>query len=216
MNVRFIAPNPREPARPLLDDILNQGTDQIAVVCPFLTPGGVEVLRRHAQRLQLSQSFVVIAWQEPTSLDALNELHQLIPGNLYLHLGVKTPVERGVGPGLMHSKIFFARNGQRCWLWTGSHNLTASAALGVNREAAVVLEGAADERPFQDALDHINRCKQEAVLFDPRDPPPPIGGEQTLVIHAESNVSLKSCPWFVHLRAATTDYDKSGLGGGRC
>ena len=30
-----------------------------------------------------------------------------------------------------------------------------------------------------------------------------------MVIHAESDVSLKSCPWFVHLRAATTDYDRA-------
>jgi hypothetical protein len=41
----------------------------------------------------------------------------------------------------MHSKVFFAKNGQRCQLWAGSHNLTASASQGVNCEAAVLLDG---------------------------------------------------------------------------
>ena len=41
----------------------------------------------------------------------------------------------------MHSKVFFARAGEQCRLWTGSHNLTASAMQGVNCEAAVLVEG---------------------------------------------------------------------------
>lgn len=209
MKVKFIAPNPRERARPVLDEVLRNGTDQIAIACAFLTGGGAEVLKRHADRLRLPNSFVVVAWEPPTSLDALNELHALFPGNLYLHLGVKTPVEKGVGRGLMHSKVFLSSSGNQRWLWTGSHNLTASAALGVNCEAAVVLEGTANEQPFKDALAHLSRIKSEAIVFDPRNPPPPQGGEQTLIIHAECDVGLNPCPWFVHLRAPTTDYDKA-------
>ena len=33
--------------------------------------------------------------------------------------------------------------------------------------------------------------------------------EQTLVIHAECSTILKSLPWYIHLRPATTDYDKA-------
>jgi len=109
----------------------------------------------------------------------------------------------------MHSKVYFARREQQCWLWTGSHNLTASAVLGVNCEAAVVMSGGLDEPVFQDALTHLNRCKSEAIPFDPNNPPPPPTGEQTLIIHAECDVAIKSSPWFVHLRAATTDYDRA-------
>jgi hypothetical protein len=109
----------------------------------------------------------------------------------------------------MHSKVYFARREQQCWLWTGSHNLTASAVLGVNCEAAVVMNGGFDEPLFQDALTHLNRCKSEAILFDPNNPPPPPTGEQTLIIHAECDVAIKPSPWFVHLRAATTDYDRA-------
>jgi hypothetical protein len=169
----------------------------------------VETLKRHAARLRLPDSFVVVAWDAPTSLDALNQLHALIPGKVYVHLGSLTPVERGVGPGLMHSKAFFARAGKQCQLWTGSHNLTASAIQGVNCEAAVLLDGTIDERVFRDALGHLNQCRSEAMLFDPLNPPPALNPEQTLVIHAECHTSLKSAPWFVHLRPSVTDYDKA-------
>lgn len=209
MNVRFIAPDPRHRARPDLDTVLAQGTDQLAIACAFLTLGGVATLKRHAARLRLTDSFVVVAWDVPTSLDALNALHAVMPGNLYVHLGALTPVERGVGPGLMHSKVFYARAGDECRLWTGSHNLTASAMQGVNREAALLLEGNRNEAVFADALTHLNRCRAEAILFDPLNPPPPLNPEQTLVIHAECHSALKGPPWFVHLRPDTIDYDKA-------
>jgi len=40
-------------------------------------------------------------------------------------LGAISPVEISVGAALMHSKVFYARAKDECWLWTGSHNLTA-------------------------------------------------------------------------------------------
>jgi hypothetical protein len=209
MNVRFIAPDPRKRARPDLDALLNSGANQLAISCAFLTPGGVETLKCHAARLNLPDSFVVVAWEHPTSLDSLNALHAVIPGKLYVHLGSLTPVEKKVGPGLMHSKVFYAQAGDRCRLWTGSHNLTASAMQGVNCEAAVLVEGTRRETVFTDALAHLNRCRAEAILFDPLNPPPPLSSEQTLVIHAERHAALKPCPWFVHLRPETTDYDKA-------
>ncbi|MGJ5049948.1 hypothetical protein ACQR09_23015 [Bradyrhizobium oligotrophicum] len=209
MNVRFIAPDPRNRAQPELDNLLSFGTDQLAIACAFLTPGGVEALRRHAARLNQPNSFVVVAWDTPTSLEALNELHTFIPGKLYVHLGSLTPVERGVGPGLMHSKVFFASDGRQCKLWTGSHNLTASAIQGVNSEAAVLIDGTIGEAVFTDALAHLNQCRAEAMLFDPLSPPPPLLPEQTLVIHAECHTVLKPHPWFVHLRPDNTDYDKA-------
>jgi hypothetical protein len=209
MNVRFIAVDPRNRAQPDLDNVLSYGTDQLAIACAFLTLGGVETLKRHAARLNQPNSFVVVAWDFPTSLDALNQLHTLMPGKLYTHLGSLTPVERGVGPGLMHSKVFLATAREQCRLWTGSHNLTASAMQGVNCEAALLIEGTRDEAVFIDALAHLNECRAEAMLFDPLNPPPPLTPEQTLVIHAECLTVLKPHPWFVHMRPDNTDYDKA-------
>jgi hypothetical protein len=209
MNVRFIAIDPRNRAQPDLNNLLSFGSDQLAIACAFLTPGGVETLKRHATRLKQPNSFVVVAWDPPTSLEALNELHTFIPGKLYVHLGSLTPVERGVGPGLMHSKVFFARAGEQCRLWTGSHNLTASAMQGVNCEAAVLIGGTSGEAVFTDALAHLNQCRAEAMPFDPLNPPPSLTPEQTLVIHAECHAALKPHPWFVHLRPDNTDYDQA-------
>ena len=209
MNVRFIAPDPRNRARPELDAVLAHGRDQVAIACAFLTPGGVQTLRRHAAHLSHPDSFVVIGWDNPTSLEALNELHSLMPGNLYVHLGSLTPVERGLGSGLMHSKVFLSKAGNRCQLWTGSHNLTANAMQGVNREAAIVVEGDSGEQVFQDAVEHLKQCRAESIVFDPLNPPPPQRPEQTLVLHAEMHNAVGSPPWFVHLRPNNTDYDRA-------
>lgn len=87
MNVRFISPDARQRAKSILDALLESGTEQIAIACAFLSPGGVELLKRHAGRLRLPDSFVVVAWESATALAALNDLYTLIPGKLYLHLG---------------------------------------------------------------------------------------------------------------------------------
>lgn len=209
MNVTFVGADPRERARPLLDRMLGNGADQIAIACAFLTDGGVELLRRHQRLLALPGSFVVVAWDWPTNLEAVEKLHGLAPGNIYVHLGAETPEEKKVGPGLMHSKVYFARRGDECWLWTGSHNLTASASQGVNCEAAVILGGSTHEAPFRAAVRHLEQCRSEAVVFDPFNPPQQPTPEQTLVIHAECALSPKSPPWYVHLRPATVDYDRA-------
>src|SRR5687768_6111297 len=106
MNVRFVASDPRQPASPILDELLTFGTDQLAISCAFVTGGGVELLQPHVERLRLGPSFVVAAWAEPTSLAAVGDLHALAPGHVYLHLGSLTPVEKGVRPGLVHTKVF--------------------------------------------------------------------------------------------------------------
>lgn len=209
MNIRFIAPDPRQRARPQLDEVLDFGGDQIAIACAFLTGGGVEVLRPHAERLRLPDSFVVVSWERPTTLKVLNELYDLIPGKLYVHLGSLTPVEKGVGRGIMHSKVFLARAAQEFKLWVGSHNLTASASQGVNCEAALRVSGSVDDQLFQDALEHLIRCRDEAILFDPLNPPTWPPGSQTLVIHAERHAGLGHVPWFVHFRPSTTVYDRA-------
>lgn len=208
MEVEFIAANPQERAATLLDELLRQGMDQVCIACAFMTAGGAKFLERHVDRLKLPESFLVVSWGQITDDQALAKLHRLAPGNVYYHLGSESPCEIGVGPGLMHSKVFFARAGNKCWLWTGSHNLTASALQGVNREAGIFLTGTMDERPFQDALRHLRQCRDEAKVFDPANPPPDLRTEQTLVVHAEAEIDLKPLPWYVHLRPSSISYDK--------
>jgi hypothetical protein len=188
--------------------ILVKGVDQVAIACAFVTGAGVALLKRHLNHLRLPNSFLVAAWERPTDPAALASLHTEAPGNVYIHLGDKTPVEKQVGRGLMHSKVFFARSGRDCWMWVGSHNLTANAASGVNLEAAAIIEGTIDDKPLRDSLAHLEACRNEAVLFDPLNLPPISSPEATLVVHAEQHVkSLRRLPWHIHLRPSITDYD---------
>lgn len=211
MNVRFISRDPRGRARPDLDQVLARGTARIAIACAFLTRAGVELLRPHTARLKSPGSFVVVAWEPPTSLDAVQALYELIGDNLRIHLGDKTPEERGGGRGLMHSKVFYAEGGERSWLWTGSHNLTGAASQGVNCEAAILLEGGRHEQPFLDAIAHLSQCYAEAIPFR-EEALPPLGADDdttpTVVIHAEGQALTRLLPWFLHLRLPTESYDK--------
>jgi hypothetical protein len=208
MQARFFSAMPHSQARNELDDVLRNGVDQLSIACAFLTPGGAQALLPHARNLTRTESFLVVATDWPTDLEALSILHKVAPNHLYTHLGYLTPKEKRVGPGLMHSKVFFARKGAHCWLWVGSHNLTTSAMHGANCEAAVIMEGTMEEDIFQDALEHLYRCRDEAVLFDPAKPIQPPKPRDTLVIHAESHDSVKAPSWYVHLYLPTTAYDK--------
>lgn len=209
MNVDFYAADPRERSRPKLDEILRRGGDQVAIACAYCTAAGVEILMRHVSRLGKPDSFVVIAASYPTDYAALNNLHQAIPGNLFVHWGMYSPYEKKNEAALMHSKVFYTRAGSECWLWTGSHNLTGNATQGGNCEAAVLLHGSVDEQPFVDALKHLQACKNEATLYDP-DATPPGGPERAdvLMIHAEADVvPTVPLPWHIHLCLDTADFD---------
>jgi hypothetical protein len=209
MTVDFIAGDPREKARDFLDHIIDSGVDQVAIASAYCTRAGVQLLLRHTARLQNPGSFVVVSADPPTDYQALGNLHLKIFGNLFVHWGASSPVEKKASAALMHSKVFYARAGNECWLWTGSHNLTANATQGGNCEAAIRLHGSADEQPFVDALRHLQRCRGEATLYDP-ETPPVVRGDPTdmLVIHAEAD-SLPSndLPWHVHLCLNSDKFD---------
>jgi len=210
MKVEFFAADPRRKARPSLESLLNNGVDQLAIACAFCTAAGVELLVRHANQLNKQDSFVVVAAAPPTDYQELNRLHRLITPNLYVHWGALAPVEIKGGAPLMHSKVFYARNGRDCWLWAGSHNLTGNATQGGNCEAAILLQGTVDEQPFVDAMHHLLECRNAAKLYDP-DAPLPGGTQQTdiLVIHAEADVLPDmALPWRIHLCLNSAEYDE--------
>jgi hypothetical protein len=211
MDVEFFAADPRKKARPDLEHVLRNGTDQLAIACAFCTAAGVKLLLQHTARLAKPDSFVVVAAAPPTDYPELSRLHSVIPSSLFVHWGASAPFEIKNGAALMHSKVFYARAGRECWLWTGSHNLTGNATQGGNCEAAVLLHGTADERPFVDALQHLLACRNEATLYDP-DAPPPGGAQKAdiLVIHAEADPlpPVGPLPWRIHLCLNSAVFDE--------
>lgn len=168
------------------------------------------MLRRHAARLKTNGSFVVVSWERPTDFEALEELHAAAPGHLYVHFGGAKPEETHVGRPLMHTKVFYARRGRTCWLWTGSHNLTASATQGINGEAAILIEADMSDEVIADGYDHLLACRNEATLFAPGmhgPPEPKVVSQATLVIHAECSASLIAFPWHIQLRVKNDSLD---------
>jgi hypothetical protein len=210
MEVEFFADDPRKKARDRMQDIMGKGTDQLAVASAFCTAAGVALLQKQVPRLRNPDSFVVVSVAYPTDYPALAKLYASIPDNLYTHWGALAPYEKKAGAALMHSKVIYARSGDECWLWTGSHNLTANATQGGNCEAAVILHGAANEQPFVDALQHLITCRTEATLYDPDAPPPGDDAqrENILVIHAEGDPGTTApLPWRIHLCLNSAEFD---------
>ncbi len=216
MQVQFFSSNPRQKARPELDEVLSHGVDQLVVACAYCTAAGVAVLKRHADKFKRPDSFAVLSATPPTDYEELAHLHNLIPGHLFMHWGTIYPYEKENGAALMHSKVFYARSGKECWLWTGSHNLTANATQGANCEAAVLLHGDASEQPFIDALAHLMACRDEAKPYDPSLlPMGSVEQADVLVIHAEIEPSIEgeiksqsgNVSWYIHLCLATPEYD---------
>lgn len=209
MDVEFFASDPRRKARQALDDVMRRGVDQLAIACAFCTAAGVSLLERHTSPLAQPDSFVVVAAAPPTDYVALGDLHMQIPGRVFVQWGAIMPVEAKNGPALMHSKVFYARSGRECWLWTGSHNLTANAAQGGNCEAAILLHGDVDEKPFVDALQHLLACRDSAAVYDPEVEFPQLA-ERTdvLVVHAEADrIPDLPLPWRMHLCLNSAEYD---------
>lgn len=188
---------------------MSNGTDQLVIATGFCTAAGVALLLAHTDRLKGLDSFVVVPSAPPTDYAELAKLHSAIPNNLFVHWGALSPYEKKAGAALMHSKVIYARAGQNCWLWTGSHNFTGNATQGGNCEAAVLITGTADEKPFVDALMHLRACRDEASDYDPdMAPPNDTRREDTLVIHAEGHLDANSgLPCRIHLCLDSPNYD---------
>jgi hypothetical protein len=109
----------------------------------------------------------------------------------------------------MHSKVFYSEAGDKCWLWVGSHNLTARATTGANFEAAILLAGHPSEEPFRAAREHIEECRRESSPC-PEEPIPKLDGDEVdvVVVNAEADqFSSLSPPWHVRLGLRSSEYD---------
>src|SRR5688572_15996039 len=69
---------------------------------------------------------------------------------------------------MLHSKVYYMEcaDGSASAI-IGSHNVTGFAMLGLNGEAAVLLEGPKTSPEFQKIRCHIASAKAEAMAYDP-------------------------------------------------
>lgn len=163
LNVRFIHPDANGRGREPLEEVLAHGTQKLAFACAFMTDAGYKIISPYLHQIKKDGSFGVISIQQPTSYGALKDMIEKYPGNVFVHLGsVFDHYEVGNYVGLMHSKLFLASDGKTTKVLCGSHNLTASALLGFNMEAATLTEGPSDDPFFRDVEAHLEDCKSKS------------------------------------------------------
>ena len=164
LTIRFIHPDANGRGREPLEEVLAHGTEKLAFACAFMTDAGYEIISPHLALIDKPGSFAVVSIQQPTSREALEDLFAKHPGNVFVHLGtIFDYFEAGSYVGLMHSKLFLASDGRTTKVFCGSHNLTASALLGFNLEAATIIEGPADDPFFIDVETHLNDCREKSA-----------------------------------------------------
>ena len=210
MDVEFIPVDAHGNARRELDQLLSKGTERIMIASAFCTGAGVAIRDRHLTRLRLPGSCLVVSADYPTDTAAVNELAVDAPGNVWMHQTGKLPFEVKVGSALMHSKVYFAEAGEKCWLWVGSHNLTARATCGANLEAAIRLTGHPSEIPFVEARKHIEACRTESTLCPFEIPPMPDGDPVDIIaVHSEADeLPERPFPWHVRMGLRSAEYDE--------
>lgn len=213
MTVEFISADIHRSAYARVDAVMAFGSDELALAVCYCTEAGARLLTRHASRLCNSvDCFAIVSNEDINDFEALDRINrQHLNGHLFLHLGGTAPREGKLTP-LMHSKVVYARRGNECQLWVGSHNLTRNG-LSANIEAATLISGHANEQVFQDARNHLHEIRSEAVVFTPppKVPPPPFSVD-LLTIHAECSASAiaapsAASPLYVSLTLNTTSCD---------
>ena len=163
LSIRFIHPDANGRGREPLEEVLAHGTEKLAFACAFMTDAGYAIIAPYLPQISKPGSFGVISIQQPTSYNALKHMFEKYPSNSYVHLGsIFDHFEAGNYVGLMHSKLFLASDGTTTKVFCGSHNLTASALLGFNMEAATLIEGPSDDPFFHDVEEHLNDCRSKS------------------------------------------------------
>ena len=218
MKIDFISPDPHGAADSRMDDVLAFGTDELAMAFCYLTEPGLDFIKPHALRLtQTANCFAVFSDEDSNKREVLWAAKDMLRDHVRYHRGGLSPQEYRNGPR-MHSKLIYARRGDTCRLWVGSHNLTRNALIGANIEAALCIEGLYSEQIFRDARSHLDRV---FIGADPDPgpggtPPPPNPAIETLLhVHAECHeptaLQCGNFPMHIELRLDVTDCDSALL-----
>lgn len=145
------------------------------IVTGFATVDGIRLLPsclRSGNRLQT----LVVGAGTRRAFDGLNELIENgVPRDrLYIHLGHSRPTKEGATykflryHPMLHGKVYlFEYPDKRFAAVIGSHNVTHFALNGLNSEAAVLLTGPTSDKSYTSIVEHIDRCRREAGVYDP-------------------------------------------------
>ena len=173
VNLQILFDLPQREIASLLSDRLSRCTSA-SLVAGFMTAAGIEAIAGPLRRAPGKLATLVIGagtYQAFQAFDGLLDAG-LPPDRLHVHLGFSGPSGGRDNPfhryrPMLHSKVYLMEMaGGTASAFVGSHNLTGFALLGLNGEAGVLIEGAADEPEFVALRRHIAECVAQATVFD--------------------------------------------------
>jgi hypothetical protein len=163
---------PQEEIASLLVDRI-AGSSSTSIVTGFATPGGLAAIAPPIRARPLCLRTLIVGAATYPGFEVLDELliAGVPPDRLHVHLGhtretggKKNPFAR-YHP-MLHSKVYYMElPDSRACAFIGSHNVTSFALIGLNGEAAILLEGPADSPEFGKIRDHIETARNQAVRY---------------------------------------------------
>ena len=175
VSARVLFDKPQQEIRSLISDRLDR-CRSASLVAGFMTVEGIEAiadsLRTHPAKL----NHLVVGAGTYSAFEAIDRLIDagVDPGNLHVHLGFTRKTRANARHAflryhpMLHSKVYLMEMGNgTSSAFIGSHNLTGFALMGLNGEAAVLLEGPSSSPQFDDIRNHIAEAVQQAAVYDP-------------------------------------------------
>jgi hypothetical protein len=143
------------------------------IVVGFATKNGLEAIDAPIQANPSAVDAFVIGAGTYSAFDAFDRLLErgVRSEAVRVHLGHamnNARRKRDCFRPMLHSKVYYMEDaGGNASAIIGSHNLTGFALLGMNGEAAVLLEGQKSCAEFAKIRSHIDTLKNEAVVYSP-------------------------------------------------
>ncbi|CAH0243398.1 hypothetical protein ROS9278_02953 [Roseomonas sp. CECT 9278] len=173
VTVRVLFDQPQHEIASLLRDRLTR-CRSASLVAGFMTSAGIEAIAAPLHGAPGKLSALVIGagtYQAFQAFDGLLDAG-VPPDRLHVHLGFSGPSGGKDNPfhryrPMLHSKVYLMEMADgTASAFVGSHNLTGFALLGLNGEAGVLIDGAADEPEFVALRRHIAECVSQATAYD--------------------------------------------------
>jgi hypothetical protein len=176
VSVRVLFGEPQHEIASLLRSRLSSCVS-VSMVAGFMTVEGIEAIAVPLRLAPGKLDCLVVGAATWRAFEALDRLVAagVLPSALFVHLGrSRATTSSGARHAflryhpMLHSKVYLMEMGDgTAAAFVGSHNLTGFALYGLNGEAGVLLEGAADASEFDVLRRHVAASAAQAVLYDP-------------------------------------------------
>jgi HKD family nuclease len=166
------------PQREVASTIRNKLASAISIqiVVGFATVEGVAALEQPISNNPGAIQTLIVGAGTYRAYEAFDRLIALgvVPDRLFVHLGHTRTTGAAAKHRfyryhpMLHSKIYYLEHSDgSASVLVGSHNATGFALMGLNGEAAILLEGPKESIEFQKIRDHINAAKSQSVVYSP-------------------------------------------------